>query len=152
MITKFKIFEAKMRDLLKISHKSDASINRDFEYDTDLISSVYLENFDKTIHLSWNHVEKDHDMYLKVKDRTSYNSISEFNEEFQKIINDLFDNYFYKITNKKIFYDLYLTESDFHILTIIKYDNLFEDCAEIKIVTILPNHPAEKYRTIKLEY
>jgi hypothetical protein len=152
MITKFKIFEAKMRDLLNISHKSDASINRDFEYDTDLISSVYLENFDKTIHLSWNHVEKDHDMYLKVKDRTSYNSISEFNEEFQKIINDLFDNYFYKITNKKIFYDLYLTESDFHILTIIKYDNLFEDCAEIKIVTILPNPPAEKYRTIKLEY
>jgi len=142
MLLSYKSFEAKFANLVKIIGDSDSfksSIYVEF-YDEELLSGIYLKDFDKHIKIDWNHNEK-HDMKLKIKERSQIRSISEFNEIFEKVLIDLFNNHFNDITTEYENYDLHLTESKIHLLSAIDYHKLFTDIASIFVVTLLTHSP-----------
>jgi len=154
MITKFKLFlEAKLGNLATIIGNDEIInkvINSDFD-DADFIPSIYLENYDKTIKVDWNHNE-NHNIKQKLKNRTQLYNISEFNTIFEKIINELFDLHFEDFNENIEKYDLYLTESNIHIIVIIDYKKLFQENTNIFILTILPQYPDNIHKIIEFNY
>lgn len=155
MITKFKHFEAKLYNLVKIVGKSDIfdnikNINKNFDNEK-LINKIYLDSYDKTIKIIWNDKE-GHRIKSKIKTRSQILSIKHFNEIFTQVINQLFELYFLDIKQNIDIYDLYLTESNLHIITKINYLNLFQDNTSIFIITVLPNEPKEIQKIIEFEF
>jgi len=150
MITKFKEFEAKLYNLAKISAKEPIFKETPFD-DEPLIVNINLPKFNKIIKIDWNNTEK-HNIKNKIKNRSQILNISEFNEIFENVIKELFYDKFNEIQENIDSYDLYLTETNLHILIVIKYEQLFKDKSNLFVLTILPNQPKQIDKIIKFEY
>lgn len=143
MITTYERFllEAQLRDIsLDVSTGKPVPVDdykrSNFLRNEKLIPLVHLDDFDKDIHVVWNH-RPDHDLYGKISERTSLRSVSEFNELFVNVLEDLFAGHFDELVPEATTYDIELTESRFHILMDVDHENLFEDHTEIFVVTFL---------------
>ena len=154
MITKYKLFiESKLSNIATIIGDNNDFINfnnQKFD-DTDFISSIYLKKYNKNIKIDWNH-NKNHNIKKKINNRTQIHNISEFNEIFEKVIIDLFNNHFNEFNKENNKYDLFLTESNIHILIILDYNKLFNSNTNIFVLTILPNYPGNIDKIIKFNY
>lgn len=153
MITKFKLFlEAKLGNLAKIIGNNkdiDDILSKDFD-DDKLIDNVILPKYNKTIHINWNDSNK-HNIKKKIKNRSDFLTISEFNDVLKNVLLDLFNDF--DLLEPDIEqYDLFLTETKIHIITIIKYEQLFNDNSNIFIITILPQLPKKVDKIIEFNY
>lgn len=142
---------AKIRDISKSADKNILTkINKDFDIDTRLVFDIYIKNSDKHIIIKWNNTEI-HPMLDRIKTRTSFKSISEFNFFIEKVFNELFDNHFKEIDNDGR-YALYLKVNNFYILVDIIFDNLFSKYTHFYIATINLSSPGEDcYKIIEID-
>ena len=145
MITNFKkFFEAKIRDLINFDSGSDSLFrdytNKTFKNDTQLISKIFLKKNSKFIFIKWNN-NIHHDMIQKIKDRTTFINISEFNEFFKELMINLFENKFNELEflNQQ---QNYITvcikdnDNDYIFPMSYKFDDVYEEYTEIFIKTI----------------
>ena len=137
-LQKYKLFlEARIRDLI--------GNNREFSDDEDFIRLINLKGFnEKPLIIKWNHTP-DHDLILYLEKRTSYLSVSEFNVDFEAMINKLFNNYLDLFGEKIIEFSKYrlkfCVKTDyFNVIIKLHYNQIFEDDAEIEVVTIAPKY------------
>lgn len=113
--------------------------NPKFNNDTRLIFDVYLKKFNKNIFLKWNDT-KYHNMIDRISNRTSFCSISEFNDFIIFAFNELFNSHFDEIT-KTGRYALFFPYNTFYIIIDIDYDNLFSKYTQFFISTITNSSP-----------
>lgn len=140
---------AKIRDISKSKNKEILKkLNIEFKADNRLIFDIFLKNSNKHLFIKWNDVEK-HIMLDRIEDRTSFKSISEFNEYIKKVFNDLLDNHFYEIDNSGR-YALHLIENNFYLLVDINYDNLFKEYTQFVIPTISITTPNNVHKIIEI--
>jgi hypothetical protein len=144
MITSFNIFEARLEDLLVLKTDNDMFdkfINKDFNNDVKLLKYVYIKTYNKKLYIDWFDVKK-HSFIQRIKERTPFKSVSEFNNYFKYLINYLFNNKFNEFENKSHYKNLrstfciYSKEYNFYIPISYKYNNLFEDDAKFFIKSI----------------
>lgn len=148
MITTFDDFllEAKLRDniTIKVNKESENSFiakrflennkkeNTNFIINTRLISSIKLLN-DKYINILWCHDDKKHNLYERIKKRTTFNDVYEFNDTIIKTLKILFSNKKESFTEKGK-YDIFLLENKIHLL--LKVDPKFFDKQYINVTII----------------
>jgi hypothetical protein len=139
MITTFKLFETKLRDLISDTKKLnndvnsiektiiDNQLNKEFVNDTKLINQLYLKEFDRILRFRYND-NADHNLIKRIKERTHLKSISEFNEFFKKVIKTIIPNKLGKgKIDKKAVYALHMKENNFYILILIDPNALIDD-------------------------
>jgi hypothetical protein len=162
MITIFKIFEARFSDIARLNgqHKQiENELNKSFTKDESFIDSTYLIDANKKILFNWNH-NKEHDMILRIKERTNIKSISELNNIFEDAITKLFKyrfNHMKYIQNYNIIHYikrmrlcLHITELNIYFAINFNYDDIFEKEPIINIKTILQQPCNKNYNLIKI--
>ena len=139
---KFILEFAKIRDItITKSKKILKRINKIFVEDERLIFDVFLENIDKHIFLKWNDTEF-HPMIDRIKERTRFNSISEFNIFIENVFKSIIPKEINKSINKNFQeYGLYFPKNNFYIIIDINYDDLFKKYTRFYIVTITLSSP-----------
>lgn len=148
IIKKYKLFvEARLADLLNIKGDSDLAKEltkiKDAEFDISkkLVRFITLKkrvnNKKIQFEILWNDSAK-HNLIKRIKERTSFNSVEDFNnyfkEEFNKIFPDMVGKELYS-TGK---YSLYSTEYNFTIILDFSIDEYIDGIYEVKVITILP--------------
>ncbi len=91
----------------------------------------------------WNHTA-GHSLTKRIKERSSFQSISEFNEYFKQVVNMIFPDMLGKeiIANGK--YAIYLKEYNFTIILGINFDKIQNGIYEIVVVTIAPGRSEQE--------
>lgn len=148
IIKKYKLFvEARLADLLNIKGDSDLAKEltkiKDAEFDISkkLVRFITLKkrvnNKKIQFEIEWND-SATHNLIKRIKERTSFNSVEDFNQyfktEFNKIFPDMVGKEIY-VTGK---YSLYSTEYNFTIILDFSIDEYIDGIYEVKIITILP--------------
>lgn len=147
-----------MKYLLEFANFSELVITKDvelnrridlpFRNDTRLISVIHLKDDNKDVFFTWYDTEI-HPMIDRIK-RTSIRSISEFNEFFTKVIEQLFNQHFKKMDDSGR-YALYMKERNFYIMIDIDYENLFSTSYTIlNVVSIRRSSPHNVYKVIEI--
>ena len=140
---------AKFRDVADTKNKKILKkINKSFKEDGRLIFDVFLENSNNHIIIRWNNTES-HSMIERIKERTTFKSISEFNSFIKNSFVDLFKNHFYEM-DKTERYGIHFIENNFYLLVDINYDNLFSQYHHFFIPTITLSSP-KVYKIIELD-
>lgn len=152
------MFKRRFKYILEFARFSDILItnnnefgklaNTSFKSDTRLIYSVKITSLNKEIFIKWNH-SPNHSMIDRIKNRTSFKSISEFNEFISKVINILIEKYSSEI-DKDDRYSLYFPNRNFYLLIDINPDSLYKKYTLLFIPTLL-NHPANVYKNFKID-
>lgn len=148
LIKSYKLFlEARLADILNIKGDSDLAKeltkikDADFDISRKLVKFITpkkrVNNKKIQFEILWNDSAK-HSIIKRVRERTSFNSVDEFNnyfkEEFNKIFPDMVGKELYS-TGK---YSLYSTEYNFTIIMDFSIDEYIDGIYEVKIITILP--------------
>lgn len=148
IIKKYKLFvEARLADLLNIKGDSDLAKEltkiKDAEFDISkkLVRFITLKkrvnNKKIQFEIEWND-SATHNLIKRIKERTSFNSVEDFNQyfktEFNKIFPDMVGKEIY-VTGK---YSLYSTEYNFTIILDFSIDEYIDGIYEVKVITILP--------------
>jgi hypothetical protein len=135
MIFNFREFlleEVRLEDVLKtdsvyINSFKKTGFNSSERFKTNIM--VKLDDDNMMFRILWNNNSK-HDLIKRIKERTSLKSTEEFNELFEKSVNELFDEHF--ALNIKS-YALFFVEYNFSIIVEVKIED-----KSIKVATILP--------------
>jgi hypothetical protein len=139
------LFEfAKIRDNLSKTNSVylKSLTHSTFKYDTTLISSVNLKKMPgKVIFIKWNE-KGDHSIKDRVRTRTSFRSISEFNSFMEKTINEIFPDKINKEISESARYFIKFTSNNFCLLIDINYDtgpnNIFNKYTIIHVASLIP--------------
>ena len=145
MITKFKIFEDQIRDILNFNpEKPENHIDiikhlnyqkKDFKFGS-LLEDIFIHKpFDKRIHLIWNHHTNVHDFKERIRDRTDYRSVSEFNDMIIEVIKYLFEERLLK-GNGFQKYGIILDESKLDFIISFNHDDLKKYVLPMTIRTV----------------
>lgn len=123
MITKFRLFEDKIRDRVFVKKSKDSNQDfynqilsqnqKKFIVDKDFIKTMYIDG--ETLRFRWNH-SPSHNLFEKIRDRTSLKSISEFNDIFVQTIKQIIPSKLKNVIDKDGCYALHLKENKFYIL------------------------------------
>lgn len=143
-----KFEEVRLSDILKVSGESEyANIIKDiskteFDDSVKLLDHINLkgEFMSRKIKLRvrWNHNE-NHDMIKRIKNRTNFNSTSEFNEYFEEKMQKVFPNMIGKEINENGRYVIYDTELKLSIIIDINVDDFIKKLIyKIFVFTIVP--------------
>lgn len=143
-----KFEEVRLSDVLKVSGESEyANVIKDiskseFDDDSELIDHINLkgEFMNRKIKLKvrWNHNEK-HDMIRRIKDRTNFNSTSEFNEYFEEKMQKVFPHMIGKEINENGRYIIYDKELKLSIIIDINVDDFIKKLIyKIFVFTVVP--------------
>lgn len=151
-----------IKSILEFARLSDTALSKDklikklidepFKEDVRLIFDVYIKKYDKHIFIKWND-HKYHVIVDKIKNRTNFKSISEFNKYIEKAFKSFFDEHFDEIDNIKIptRYALYLENKNFYIIVdIANYDDLFKEFTQVFISTIAISSPFQVHKIIDI--
>ncbi len=148
IFTKFKLFcEARLADLMKLKGEGDLVKNiqsiKDAEFDLSkkLVRFITLKkrvnNKKIQFEINWNNSAK-HDLVKRINERTSFNSVEDFNQYFKGEFNKIFPD----MVGKEIYvsgrYSLYSTEYNFSIIMNFNIDEYSDGIYEVDIITILP--------------
>lgn len=148
IIKKFKLFiEARLSDILNVKGDSDLAkeLNRikesEFDLSKKLVRFITLKKRVKNkkiqFEILWNDTAK-HNLIKRIKERTSFNSVDEFNQYFKNEFNKLFPEMVGKQIHSTGRYSLYSTEYNFSIIMDFSIDEYIDGIFEVKIITILP--------------
>lgn len=148
MITSYKLFlEARLADLLKIKGEGDLAKeltkikDADFDLSRKLVRFITLKkrvnNKKIQFEILWNDTAK-HNLVNRIKERTSFNSVEEFNEYFKSEFNKMFPDMVGKELPSTGRYSLYSKEYNFTIIMDFSIDEYIDGIYEVKIITILP--------------
>lgn len=148
LITKYKLFlEARLADLLKIKGEGDLAKeltkikDADFDLSRKLVRFITLKkrvnNKKIQFEILWNDTAK-HNLVNRIKERTSFNSVEEFNEYFKSEFNKMFPDMVGKELPSTGRYSLYSKEYNFTIIMDFSIDEYIDGIYEVKIITILP--------------
>ena len=148
MITSYKLFlEARLADLLKVKGEGDLAKeltkikDADFDLSRKLVRFITLKkrvnNKKIQFEILWNDTAK-HNLVNRIKERTSFNSVEEFNEYFKSEFNKIFPNMVGKELHSTGRYSLYSKEYNFTIIMDFSIDEYIDGIYEVKIITILP--------------
>jgi hypothetical protein len=148
MITSYKLFlEARLADLLKVKGEGDLAKeltkikDADFDLSRKLVRFITLKkrvnNKKIQFEILWNDTAK-HNLVNRIKERTSFNSVEEFNEYFKSEFNKIFPNMVGKELPSTGRYSLYSKEYNFTIIMDFSIDEYIDGIYEVKIITILP--------------
>lgn len=124
----------------------------EFKKDEPLIRSIGPE-----IKLIWNHNPEKHDMYKRIQNRTSFPSVSEFNQSVSELIFGFFHKYFTSIISQLITQGpfkiaLYSREDEYHLLIIPNLENFKRlGKSEIMVVTLMGKNASLDADTKRLE-
>jgi len=143
-----KFEEVRFSDVLKIKGESEFvdkikhEIDKEFDSSQGLVSSILLKNkfLDRNIKLriKWNNT-LNHDMIKRIKERTNFKSIEEFNKYFEEKINQIIPKEIGKQINEKGSYSLYDKELDFSIIVDINPDDFIrKNIYKIYVFTLMP--------------
>ena len=145
------ILEAKLRDTFKSNDDTfDDYKNTQFVDDCKLIDYVVIEDNNKILKIKWNDY-KNHEIVEKLKLRSNLKSTSEWNNEFENIINDLFKNHFNELSKQYEKYNIYVKNGNYSIITNIDYNNLFENDTSIIIKTIINGYNTDVDEIIEID-
>lgn len=148
VIKNYKLFlEARLADLLNIKGDSDLAKElskiKDAEFDISrkLVRFITLKkrvnNKKIQFEILWNDSAK-HNLVNRIKERTSFNSVEEFNEYFKSEFNKIFPDMVGKELHTTGRYSLYSKEYNFTIIMDFSIDEYIDGIYEVKIITILP--------------
>jgi hypothetical protein len=148
IIKNYKLFlEARLADLLNIKGDSDLAKEmqkiKDAEFDINkkLVRFITLKkrvnNKKIQFEIIWNDTAK-HNLVKRIKERTSFNSVEDFNQYFKGEFNKLFPD----MVGKELYttgrYSLYSKEYNFTIIMDFSIDEYIDGIYEVNIITILP--------------
>lgn len=148
IIKKYKLFlEARLADLLNIKGDSDLAKEmskiKDAEFDITkkLVRFVTLKkrvnNKKIQFEISWNDTAK-HNLVKRIKERTSFGSVEDFNQYFKGEFNNIFPDMVGKELISSGRYSLYSKEYNFSIIMDFSIDEYIDGIYDVNIVTILP--------------
>jgi hypothetical protein len=143
-----KFEEVRLSDVLKVSGESEyANVIKDisksdFDDDSGLIDHINLKgefmNRKIKLRVRWNHNE-NHDMIRRIKNRTNFNSTSEFNEYFEEKMQKVFPYMIGKEINENGRYIIYDKELKLSIIIDINVDDFIKKLIyKIFVFTIVP--------------
>jgi hypothetical protein len=148
IITKFDLFcEARLADVLNIKGSGDLVKQmtdiKDAEFDLNkkLVKLITLKkrvnNKKIQFEINWND-SATHNLVKRIKERTSFGSVEDFNQYFK----DQFNRIFPDMVGKEIYvsgrYSLYSSEYNFTIIIHFDIDEYSDGIYEVRIITILP--------------
>jgi hypothetical protein len=148
ILKKYKLFiEARLADLLSIKGEGDLAKQmkdiKDAEFDLSkkLVKFITLKkrvnNKKIQFQINWND-SATHNLIKRIKERTSFNSVEDFNQYFKDEFNKIFPD----MIGKEIYvsgrYSLYSTEYNFSIIMNFDIDEYTDGIYEVSVFTILP--------------
>lgn len=148
IIKNYKLFlEARLADLLNIKGDSDLAKEmqkiKDAEFDINKKLVIFItlkkrvNNKKIQFEIIWNDTAK-HNLVKRIKERTSFNSVEDFNQYFKGEFNKLFPD----MVGKELYttgrYSLYSKEYNFTIIMDFSIDEYIDGIYEVNIITILP--------------
>jgi hypothetical protein len=148
IIKSYNLFlEARLADLLNIKGDSDLAKEmqkiKDAEFDINkkLVRFITLKkrvnNKKIQFEIFWNDTAK-HNLVKRIQERTSFNSVEDFNQYFKGEFNKLFPDMVGKELHTTGRYSLYSKEYNFTIIMDFSIDEYIDGIYEVKIITILP--------------
>jgi len=148
ILKKYKLFiEARLADLLNIKGDSDLAKemqkikDAEFNINKKLVRFITLKkrvnNKKIQFEIIWNDTAK-HNLVKRIKERTSFNSIEDFNQYFKGEFNNIFPDMVGKELYSSGRYSLYSKEYNFTIIIDFSLDEYIDGIYELKIITILP--------------
>jgi hypothetical protein len=148
IIKSYNLFlEARLADLLSI--KGDSSLAKElskikdaeFDINRKLVKFITLKkrvnNKKIQFEIFWNDTAK-HNLVKRIKERTSFNSVEDFNQYFKGEFNKIFPDMVGKELHTTGRYSLYSLEYNFTIIMDFSIDEYIDGIYEVKIITILP--------------
>ena len=148
IITKFDLFcEARLADVLNIKGDGDLVKQmtdiKDAEFDLNkkLVKLITLKkrvnNKKIQFEINWND-SATHNLVKRIKERTSFGSVEDFNQYFKGEFNRIFPD----MVGKEIYvsgrYSLYSKEYNFSMIINFNIDEYADGIYEVDIITILP--------------
>ena len=148
IITKFDLFcEARLADVLNIKGSGDLVKQmtdiKDAEFDLNkkLVKLITLKkrvnNKKIQFQINWND-SATHNLVKRIKERTSFGSVEDFNQYFKGVFNRIFPD----MVGKEIYvsgrYSLYSKEYNFSMIINFNIDEYADGIYEVDIITILP--------------
>lgn len=148
IITKFDLFcEARLADVLNIKGSGDLVKQmtdiKDAEFDLNkkLVKLITLKkrvnNKKIQFEINWND-SATHNLVKRIKERTSFGSVEDFNQYFKGEFNRIFPD----MVGKEIYvsgrYSLYSKEYNFSMIINFNIDEYADGIYEVDIITILP--------------
>jgi hypothetical protein len=148
IITKFDLFcEARLADILNIKGSGDLVKQmtdiKDAEFDLNkkLVKLITLKkrvnNKKIQFQINWND-SATHNLVKRIKERTSFGSVEDFNQYFKGEFNRIFPD----MVGKEIYvsgrYSLYSKEYNFSMIINFNIDEYADGIYEVDIITILP--------------
>jgi len=148
IITKFDLFcEARLADVLNIKGSGDLVKQmtkiKDAEFDLNkkLVKLITLKkrvnNKKIQFQINWND-SATHNLVKRIKERTSFGSVEDFNQYFKGEFNRIFPD----MVGKEIYvsgrYSLYSKEYNFSMIINFNIDEYADGIYEVRIITILP--------------
>ena len=148
IFTKFQLFiEARLSDVLNIKGDGDLVKQmtkiKDTEFDVNkkLVRFITLKkrvnNKKIRFEIEWND-SATHNLVKRIQERTSFNSVEEFNQYFKDQFNKIFPDMVGKELLSSGRYSLYSSEYNFTIIMHFDIDEYSDGIYEVRIVTILP--------------
>jgi hypothetical protein len=148
IITKFDLFcEARLADVLNIKGSGDLVKQmtdiKDAEFDINkkLVRFITLKkrvnNKKIQFEINWND-SATHNLVKRIQERTSFNSVEEFNQYFKDQFNKIFPDMVGKELLSSGRYSLYSKEYNFTIIIHFDIDEYSDGIYEVRIITILP--------------
>ena len=147
------IEEARLSDLLRVSgdqnelHKYiEKEKSKEFEIDRDLPTQLTLKrrfnNKKIKVHFNWYDNSK-HDLKRRIKERTSFKSITEFTYVFKDVINNMLPDTIGVNINENGRYAVNLSEYGITIIFSINLDKIQNNELDINVITILPKNQVD---------
>ncbi len=148
IITKFYLFcEARLADVLNIKGSGDLVKQmtdiKDAEFDLSkklvkfITPKKRVNNKKIQFEINWND-SATHNLTKRIKERTSFGSVEDFNQYFKGEFNKIFPD----MVGKEIYvsgrYSLYSKEYNFSIIMRFDIDEYADGIYEVDIITILP--------------
>ena len=148
IFTKFQLFiEARLSDVLNIKGDGDLVKQmtkiKDAEFDVNkkLVRFITLKkrvnNKKIRFEIEWND-SATHNLLKRIQERTSFNSVEEFNQYFKDQFNQIFPDMVGKELLSSGRYSLYSSEYNFTIIMHFDIDEYSDGIYEVRIITILP--------------
>jgi len=160
IITNFLIFEARIRDIVKLKGFDDninKYINSEFNKDVSLLKIIILKRYNKKLYLKYNNTEK-HNFIKRIENRTGFKTVSEFNEFLNVAVNKMFNEFFNDIdetgkqlrNKSRIKISLYIKEYNFYLIFMLDYKYLYSEKTNLMVLLIIPSliHNANLYLEI----
>ena len=148
IFTKFQLFiEARLSDVLNVKGDGDLVKQmtkiKDAEFDVNkkLVRFITLKkrvnNKKIRFEIEWND-SATHNLVKRIQERTSFNSVEEFNQYFKDQFNKIFPDMVGKELLSSGRYSLYSSEYNFTIIMHFDIDEYSDGIYEVRIITILP--------------